>query len=205
MSRAEQPKGSSLREAHKDLTRSRILDAAIDLLRDEDLDALRLSDIAAAAGMTERTLYRHFATREDLLKAMWPRLQARVGSPGFPATADDLAEMPRWLFPNFDAEGGAVRASLFSPAGRELRRALNPERQVAIRKGVREARPDLREPALTRLCAVIHLIGGAYGWAVMKDAWDLSGEEAGRAAADATRVLLGLSDAPAKTKKRTGQ
>lgn len=202
MSRAEQKKGSSLREAHKDLTRDRILDAAIDLLRLEDLDTLRLADVAAHAGLTERTLYRHYATREVLLKAIWPRLQARVGAPGFPATASDLAEMPLWLFPNFDEEGGAVRASLFSPAGRELRRALNPERQAAIRKGVREARPDLREPALTRLCAVVHLIGGAYGWAVMKDAWDLTGEEAGRAASEAMRVLLGLPPAPTGTKRK---
>jgi len=201
MSRAEQTHGSSLREAHKELTRSRILDAAIDLLRDEELDALRLSDVAAAAGMTERTLYRHFPTRDDLLKALWPRLQARVGSPGFPETAADLAGQPRWLFANFDAEGGAVRASLFSQAGRELRRALNPERQAAIRRGVREARPDLDEPELTRLCAVVHLIGGAYGWAVMKDAWDLSGEEAGRAAAEATELLLGLSEVPARRKR----
>lgn len=204
MSRAEQTDGSSLRQAHRDLTRSRILDAAIDLLRDEELGALRLSDIAARAGMTERTLYRHFATREDLLKAVWPKLQARVGSPGFPETAAALAEQPTWLFPNFDAEGGAVRASLFSPAGRELRRALNPERQAAIRKGVSAARPDLGEPALTRLCAVIHLIGGAYGWAIMKDAWDLSGEEAGRAATEATQVLLGLREVPVQ-RKRTGE
>jgi AcrR family transcriptional regulator len=174
----------------------RILDAAIELLKLEDLEALKLSDIAAKAGVTERTLYRHFPTRDALLKAIWPRLQARVGSPGFPSTASDLAEMPLWLFPNFDAEGGAVRASLYSPAGRELRRALNPERQAAIRKGVRAARPDLSEKELTRLCAIVHLIGGAYGWAVMKDAWDLDGAEAGLAAAEATRVLLGL---PAKT------
>ncbi|HVY85139.1 MAG TPA: helix-turn-helix domain-containing protein [Caulobacterales bacterium] len=194
------PKTSALRDAHKDFTRARILDAAIELLKAEDLDALRLSDIAEKANVTERTLYRHFATRDDLLRAIWPRLQARVGSPGFPSTAKDLAEMPLWLFPNFDAEGGAVRASLFSRAGRELRRATNRERQAAIRKAVREARPDLKEPELTRLCAVIHLIGGAYGWAVMKDAWDLDGDEAGRAAAEATRILLGMPAPPAKIK-----
>jgi AcrR family transcriptional regulator len=194
---------SALRDAHRELTRARILDAAIELLKKEDLDALKLADIAEQAGVTERTLYRHFATREDLMKAIWPRLQARVGSRGFPQTPDDLAEMPLWLFPNFDAEGGAVRASLYSRAGRELRRALNPERQAAIRKAVRQARPDLREPELTRLCAIVHLIGSAYGWSVMKDAWDLNGSQAGQAAAEATRLLLGMK--PAKYAKPKGK
>ncbi len=184
----------SLREAHRALTRKRILDAAIELLKREDLDALKLSDVAARAGMTERTLYRHFATREEMLKALWPHLQARVGASGFPATAADLVETPLWLFPNFDTEDGAVRASLHSSAGRELRRASNSERQAAIRQAVREARPGLAEPALTRLCAVIHLVAGAYGWAVMKDAWDLNGKEAGRAASDAVRLLLGFAE-----------
>lgn len=194
---------SPLRTAHRDLTRSRILDAGIELLKNEDLDALKLADIAAAAGVTERTLYRHFATREALMKALWPRLQARVGAQGFPASAADLVEAPRWLFPNFDREDGAVRASLFSPAGRELRRALNPERQAAIRQAVRAVRPDLKGPALTRLCAVIHLIGGAYGWAVMKEAWDLEGAEAGRAASEATQLLLGIEPAtPARTRRK---
>jgi len=193
-----------LRDAQRDLTRSRILEAAIDLLKDEELDALKLSDIAARAVVTERTLYRHFATRDELLKAMWPRLQARAGSPGFPKTARELAEQPQWLFPNFDGEGGAVRASLFSRAGRELRRASNAERQAAIVAAVRDARPELGAADARRLAAVIHLIGGAYGWVVMKDAWDFSGEEAGRAASEAIRVLLGLPGAAqAKTKTTT--
>ncbi|HVV34805.1 MAG TPA: helix-turn-helix domain-containing protein [Vitreimonas sp.] len=192
---------SPLRDAHKDLTRTRILEAAIDLLKDEELEALKLADIAAKAGVTERTLYRHFATRDDLLKAMWPRLQARAGSPGFPKNPADFADQPLWLFPNFDKEGGAVRASLFSRAGRELRRASNNERQKAILANVRAARPELKEGEAKRLAAVVHVIGSAYGWAIMKEAWDLDGEEAGRAAAEATRALLNMpAAAPAKAK-----
>jgi AcrR family transcriptional regulator len=182
----------TIRDAHRDLTQARILDAAIDLLRNEDLDELKMGDIARQAGVTERTLYRHFSTRDDLLKAVWPRLQARVGSAGFPASAKDLLALPLWLFPNFDRENGAVKASTFSKAGREIRRAVSPARNAALLKAVREARPDLDEAALTRLTAVIHLIGSSYGWAVMKDYWGFDGAESGRAAADAIETLLGM-------------
>jgi AcrR family transcriptional regulator len=187
----------TIRDAHRDLTQARILDAAIDLLRDEELEEIKLADVAARAGVTERTLYRHFATRDELLTAAWPRLQARVGSRGFAHTAREVADMPLWLFARFDAEEGAVRASAFSRAGRQLRRAVNAQRQAAFRDAVRSARPDLKEPELTRLCATVQLLNSAFAWAVMKDFWGLDGPEAGRAASDAIAALLGLARAPA--------
>jgi AcrR family transcriptional regulator len=194
----------TLRDAHRDLTQARVLDAAIDLLRNEDLDALKMADIAAKAGVTERTLYRHFPTRDALLKAVWPRLQARVRSPGFATTAQELADMPLWLFPNFDEEAGAVRASAFSRAGRELRQAVNEDRKAAFMQAVRQVRPDLKPAELNRLCAAIQLLNSAFAWAVMKDFWGLDGVEAGRASSDAIKLLLGLSDpsTPAKPSVR---
>ncbi|MGD9659253.1 MAG: TetR/AcrR family transcriptional regulator, partial [Methylocystis sp.] len=90
---------TSLREAHKGQTRTRILDAAIDEMRETSLGALTIAKVAERAKVTERTVYRHFLTREDLLKAVWPRMQARVGSSGFPSTADQLIATPPRLFP----------------------------------------------------------------------------------------------------------
>ena len=188
---------TSLRRAHSDLTEARILDAAIDLLRREDLEALKIADIAVEAGTTERTVYRHFSTREDLLKALWPRLQERVGSAGFPATAEELVTTPPRLFVNFDREEGGMRGSVFSRAGRELRLAMNEKRKESFLRCVREARPDLDDAALTRLSAVVQLLDSAFAWAVMKDFWGLDGAEAGRAASEAIAVLLGVKPQPA--------
>ena len=50
MSAAEQT--SPIRDAHRGLTQSRIIDAAIDLMRNEDLDTLRMADVAVGAGVT---------------------------------------------------------------------------------------------------------------------------------------------------------
>src|SRR5690348_17194883 len=72
----------TLRDAHKDLTRERILEAVVDCLNDEQHEDLKIEDVAAKSGVTKRTIYRHFATRDDLLKAAWPAMQRRVGLPG---------------------------------------------------------------------------------------------------------------------------
>jgi AcrR family transcriptional regulator len=191
---------TSLRDLYREQTRTRILDAAMAELAETELEELTMAGVAARAGVTERTVFRHFATRDALIRAVWPQMQARVRSPGFPATADALIETPNLLFPEFDKEERLMRASAFSAAGREVRRASNPQRQAALRAAVRDAYPDIREPELTRLAAVCQLIDSAYGWAVMKEHWDLDGVEAGRAASQALAVLLGRRAAGPRTK-----
>src|ERR1700759_2376408 len=141
---------TSLRDHYREETGLRILDAAIAELGAGELEALTMASVAARAGVTERTVFRHFPSREALIAAVWPRMQARVGSVGFPPTADDLIETPMRLFPAFDREEGLVRASAFSAAGREVRQASNAERQAAMRACVKDAFPAMAEPPLSR-------------------------------------------------------
>lgn len=189
---------SPLRDRQKADTRELILDAVKRLLRDRGLGELSLASVAREAGITERTVYRHFATREQLLEATWAAVNDRLGMREFPRTAAELVERPRQVFPAFDGQGEIVRAMLASPQGRELRLRVNKQRQAAIRAAVRDARPGLREPAFTRLCAAVQLLYSASGWATMTDYWDLDSEEAGRAASEAIAALLGVTQSTGK-------
>ena len=56
-------------EALRDRTVAMIIDSAADLLAKRGM-AASMDDIAAAAGIGRATLYRYFASREDLLEAM---------------------------------------------------------------------------------------------------------------------------------------
>lgn len=190
---------SPLRERQKADTRALILEAVKRLLRDRGLAELSLASVAEEAGITERTVYRHFATREQLLEATWSAVNDRLGMRTFPGTAAELVERPLQVFPAFDEQGEIVRAMLASPQGRELRLRVNKERQAAIRAAVRDARPGMREPAFTRLCAAVQLLYSASGWATMTDYWDISSEEAGRAASEAIATLLGVQTPPTRS------
>jgi AcrR family transcriptional regulator len=53
--------------------RAAILDVAEQRLRDAGPDALRLQDVAAAAGMSHSTLLHHFGSREGLMHAVYDR------------------------------------------------------------------------------------------------------------------------------------
>lgn len=53
----------------KDSNREAIVDAAAGLFLQKGISDVSMNDIADLAGCTRRTLYRHFATREDLIFA----------------------------------------------------------------------------------------------------------------------------------------
>lgn len=182
---------TSIRQQYKDMTRERILDAAIDLMAEAGMAPLTVADVASRAGVTTRTIYRHFETREGLIEAVWPRMQARVRSRGFPRTADEIIATPAYLFPQFDEHANLVRASAFSDAGLEVRLRANDERMAAAQACVADALPALPAAEARRRAAVIQLLDSAYCWAVLRDFWGFDGAEAGRAASEAIAILLG--------------
>ena len=191
--RTPSPAKVSLRDAHKDLTRERILEAAIDCLNDEELEQLTIEGVAAKAGVTKRTIYRHFSTREEMLAACWPMMQKMVGLPGtgnFEDTVEGLLTMPARLFPNFDKQPCIFRASAYSRAGRELRISVNDRRKASFLKVAKQAHPELDEAEALRLAATIQLLCSAFSWAVMRDFWGFTGEQTALAVTDAMKLLL---------------
>ncbi len=106
----------TLREQQALFTRNTILDAAEEIFfSDSDPTAITMQTIADRAGVSHRTLYRHFATRDDLVSAVGRRMDhAANQSTGLiePATFDE------WI-------AGIVQAIRFGALHRDqLRRVL---------------------------------------------------------------------------------
>ncbi len=57
----------SLTERRHQQTRADIAEAAIGLFRDLGFDAVTMDDVAAAAGTSRRTVYRHFPSKDELV------------------------------------------------------------------------------------------------------------------------------------------
>ncbi|GAA4550094.1 helix-turn-helix domain-containing protein [Pseudonocardia xishanensis] len=58
--------------------RRRILDAAVEVLTLSGFDAASLSEVAARAGVSRPTVYRHFGSREQLVSAALLRLSGEI-------------------------------------------------------------------------------------------------------------------------------
>src|SRR5580692_11454772 len=110
-----------LRERQAAVIREAILDALAGQLERADPDDVALPQVAADAGISLRTLYRYFPTREAMFDAVGDHVVARMGLPRQIDGADDIA--PVFLE---SARRGAqspqlVRAMLWTRLGRRAR------------------------------------------------------------------------------------
>lgn len=78
-------------------TTEAIVTAALSFVPDRAWEDVTIAEVAARAGVTERTVLRHFATKDDLARACMARGQAEVRAerPGAPGTSleDAIAEL----------------------------------------------------------------------------------------------------------------
>jgi AcrR family transcriptional regulator len=88
-----------LRQAQRDLTRSRINTAARDLFYERHYDSTTMDEIAAAAGLRRSTLYLHYKDKAEILADVvgdyTPRAQAVLGT--LPGPAPTLEQLKRWI------------------------------------------------------------------------------------------------------------
>jgi AcrR family transcriptional regulator len=191
---------SPLREEQKAETRRRILGAAERLMQDADLGELTFAAVAREAGVQERTVYRHFATKGDLLDALWDALDPRIGTASFPDSEATLIDGPRRVFPAFDDNENLMRAFWSTPQGREFRLRVNDKRKAAIRKAVADAVKDLPANEARWVTATAQLLYSGAAWQTMKDYWGFSGDEAGKASSFMLQLIFDAARRRANTK-----
>ncbi len=179
---------SDLRLQRRAETRDRIIRAVLDLLTDLDPTAISMPAVAAASGISLRTVYRYFPNKAELLDATGVWFDGRewaeaIGRDG-PADLgpDDFLTYQRIRFADFDTNRAAVLAQLGTPGGRELRRQRLIEQRPAARTVAGALAPDLPEADLARLADAILTISSSATYAELVDRLGLEAE----AAADLT-------------------
>jgi AcrR family transcriptional regulator len=148
-------------------------------------------NVAAAAGVPERTLYRHFPTRDALIGALFDEANAQIGFEGeLPMTAAATTDMIRRIFPGFDTIAPVIDELLRTPEGRRARLARIESRRKAATAVVHDARPDLDATTTRQLAAVVQVLGTAAVWQALRDFWSMDGEQAAAAVTTAIERLL---------------
>lgn len=116
-------------------SRGRLQEAALALFAERGFDQTTAAEIAARAGLTERTFFRHFADKREVLFGGAGLLEKQIlaGVIGAPAAAGPLEAMSQGLDSAAEMLG-------------ETRRDLACHRQAVI-----AANPELRERELAKL------------------------------------------------------
>jgi AcrR family transcriptional regulator len=180
----------SLREQHALATRERILGAVADLLEKEQLDELTVPAVADASGVSLRTIYRYYPTREELLEAAGRWIGNELLKHPYPRALDEVADFYQEGTRDFDQRPGLVRALAFSQLGRHVRGYRRRERLDAIGHALRSELPELPENELRRAEAVLGYLHNMLAYTTLREEGGLSGEEIGEAIGWAIRTLI---------------
>jgi AcrR family transcriptional regulator len=195
---------SALRERQAAGTKELILHAVGSQLAAGGIADLSVARVARRAGVSERTVYRHFPTREALLDGLAAWVRGTVLDLPDPLEADALPDAIAASFASFDEHEVMMRGFLATPGGRELRAHARRKRLRRINRALEDALRDC-DPATARRTQAIaaHLCSTAT-WQALRDEADLSGAEAGEAVAYAIRTLIGEATRNHSTRKRKG-
>ena len=102
------PKAEGLRERKKRLMRQQLSDTATQMFMERGFDAVRVAEVAEACGVSEKTVFNYFPTKESLildrLESTMASLKTGLAEPGIPPVQaalrildDELGAMMSWL------------------------------------------------------------------------------------------------------------
>lgn len=180
----------SLREQHAEATRVRILSAVADLLEREQPAEMTMPAVAAASGVSLRTVYRYYPTRERLLEAAARWIGEELFRHRYPRDLDETANSFRQDCVDFDERPGLVRAMALSQLGRDIRTYRRRGRVEAIRGALRDELSDLPDDELRRAEAVLAYLHNMLAYTTLREESGLSGEEIGEAVGWAIGTLV---------------
>jgi AcrR family transcriptional regulator len=167
----------TLADRRNEVTRRLILDTAVDLLEGDGMSSLTMRAVAKRANMSERTVFRYFATRDEFLDAITIATRERMALPPAPRSMDDLRSLPRRLYGAFEAQQRLVIAGLHSEISDRIREVAARTRWAAVRELLDEHAPKRsphdRKIATATVCQYL----GATCWHFHRFKLKLSPEE----------------------------
>ena len=181
-----------MRAGQASRTRARILEAFAEQLVDVGAKDVSVERVAKSAGVSLRTVYHHFPTREALFDAVSTWIDEKYAALGVSdiVTADDLMKRIPVIFESFDEMETPMRAQLISDVGRAVRDRSRARRRHMIEAIVKRAVPDAKPDDIHRATSLVHYLTNSEAWRSMKDESGMTGKESGEAVAWAVEVLL---------------
>ncbi len=192
---AARPYSSPLRANQAAATKARIINATVALLRHGDA-AFSMQDVAGGAGVSVRTVYRAFPTKEDLLVGVLDEIKTRfehaAGSP--PTTRGELiASVPIAVKAVYELEP-LYRALFATAAGQETHRAAAGERWAPVERAFADGLDGLSERQRRLVVSMLHLVTSSKSVLWLKDYAGLDVDEASDAVTWAVTALWAAAE-----------
>lgn len=168
---------NSNRRAQAALTRDAILDALAQQMLGSNTPDFSVEQAAQDAGVTTRTIFRHFPNRDSMLSALSERVLATTGTVEIPKTPEEFVDTIFATYEMFDENRELMQSLLLSELGRGVRSQMRERR----RKGNVSALNNLvkglpREQQKAVKAVLVHLIS-AESWWQLHDRFNVSARD----------------------------
>jgi AcrR family transcriptional regulator len=191
---------STLREENRRIARARILQALADEIVENGIAALAIPAVAKRAGVSLRTVYNYFESKETLVEALPPWAAERIQEYGARLFEADLERMTEAIpvnFRAFSAMGTVMQAIsrigvALQQEGSEIETSvqIGTRRSAELRDAIAAERPDLAERQVLALAGVVHTLRSFDTWNRLAHGFGLDGDEAGEVASWAFATLV---------------
>jgi AcrR family transcriptional regulator len=175
-------------------TRTAILNALAEIIVEHGGLGFSVQQVADRAGVTHRTVYNHFPTREALNDALAVHVEQGIGpssdAPPLPSTVAGLGPMIEQAYRLFDAHEVHLRAYVMLMVASRGPAAVARERTLALEDVIRHEALGGEPTGVRGLAAALRMFASATGWHLLTEHFGLSPEEARATAVWATRAML---------------
>lgn len=191
------PYKSPLREQQTQQTRLMLLQAAAEEIVAHGASGMTMSAIAERAGVSERTVYRHFPDRQALIDGLtlWvdQQIAERLGRNFENAgdfTLDELVDQAHRVFVTMEEIGLPAEAMVLASQSGEPKAERHVRRSRMFEQLFEEELGDVDEVLRSELFAVTRVLFGSHTWYTMTRELGLTAEQAGEAVSMTIRNLL---------------
>lgn len=184
-----------IRAENAERTRVRIIDAVVDLVGSRGDCDFTMPEVAAASGVSLRTLYRYFPSREHVVDAV-AAVGDRVAASNLPAAEFDMVDLQAWLEEAWRAlldQEALIRAQHTSAGGVAIRRARIPFFREVTRALLLREIPGLHDDRVDDIVDTTLLVVSSSALFEFLDVLEIPVERAARLAAEAVqRAVLAV-------------
>ena len=184
-----------IREQHRLATRRAILNALGEQIAESGTMGFSIKDVAERAGVTHRTVYNHFPTREELNNAFAIHVEEmfaeEMGAP--PDENIGLAELPgvvRAFYPIFERHEAPLRAYAMLMVASRAPAQVATDRSARFEAMLQEELGPLPPAQAHAIVAAIRMVVSTTGWHLLTEHHGLSHPDAAHTASWAARVLI---------------
>src|SRR5262245_6962462 len=180
----------TLRNQHAELTRDLIFQALTRLVLDEGIHDFSIQQVADVAGVSHRTVYRYFSSREELLEGLAEWLDSQMPKPLDSYQPEEIANAIRDTHAVFAQQSDRVRAlAVLSREAKILSRQRKQHTRTAQRL-LSTFTGHLEEEDARAVAVLIRVLVGSDMWCRLTGEYGMDGQQVTRVVFWAVTTLV---------------